>query len=102
MDETYRELFYTGFPTNYAQLSDPVVDDLADKVLTEMDQDKRLQYSHDYQNYMVETVYQVPLYVPDLVIAYNKGLVVADNYDDPGVLFAGGGNHFWARAYVEK
>ena len=66
-----------------------------------MDQDKRLQYSYDYQNYMAETVYQVPLYVPDLVIAYNKGLVVSDSYDDAGVLFAGGGNHFWARAYVE-
>lgn len=102
VDETYRELFYTGFPTNYAQLSDPVVDDLADKVLTEMDQDKRLQYSYDYQNYMVETVYQVPLYVPDLVIAFNKGLVVSTSYDDPGVLLAGGGNHFWARAYVEE
>ncbi len=101
VDETYRELFYTGFPTNYAQLSDPVVDDLADKVLTEMDQDQRLQYSYDYQNYMVETVYQVPLYVPDLVIAYNKGLVVSESYDDPGVLFSGGGNHFWPRAYVE-
>ena len=102
VDETYRELFYTGFPTNYAQLSDPVVDDLADKVLTEMDQEKRLQYSYDYQNYMVEKVYQIPLYVPDLVIAYNKGLVVSDSYDEPGVLFAGGGNHFWARAYVEE
>ena len=102
VDETYRELFYTGFPTNYAQLSDPVVDDLADKVLTEMDQDKRLQYSYDYQNYMAEKVYQVPLYVPDLVIAFNKGLVVSDSYDEPGVLFAGGGNHFWARAYVEE
>lgn len=101
VDETYRELFYTGFPTNYAQLSDPVVDDLADKVLTEMDPEKRLQYSYDYQNYMVDTVYQVPLYVPDLVIAFNKGLVVCENYGEPGVILSGGGNHFWARAYVE-
>ena len=31
-----------------------------------------------------------------------KGLVVSDSYDEPGVLFAGGGNHFWARAYVEE
>ena len=51
---------------------------------------------------MVETVYQVPLYVPDLVIAFNRGLVVSTSYDDPGVLLAGGGNHFWARAYVEE
>ncbi len=101
VDETYRELFYTGFSTNYAQLSDPVVDDLADKVLTEMDQDQRLQYSYDYQNYMVEQVYQVPLYVPDLVIAFANGLVVADSYDAPGVQLVGGGNHNWARAYVE-
>ena len=102
VDETYRELFYTGFPTNYAQLSDPVIDDLADKVLTEMDPDKRLQYNYDYQNYMVEKVYQIPLYVPDLVIAFNKGLVVSEIGDMPGVILAGGGNHDWSRAYVEN
>ena len=51
---------------------------------------------------MVEKVYQIPLYVPDLVIAFNKGLVVSETYDMPGVILAGGGSHDWSRAYVEN
>ena len=94
VDETYRELFYTDFPTNYHQLSDAYVDEMADKVLTEKDQDLRLQYSQELQNYFVELVPQVPLYVPDLVIAYNKGL--------KGAYINGGGAHDWSHAYVEK
>lgn len=93
VDETYRELFYTKFPTNYHQLADPYVDKMADLVLTEKDPDKRLQESHELQNYFVELVPQVPLYVPDLVIAYNKGL--------KGAYIVGGGNHDWSRAYIE-
>ena len=93
VDETYREIFYTDFPTNYHQLKDSYVDQMADKVLTEKDPANRLQYSYDLQNYMVEIVPQVPLYVPDLVIAYNKGLKGATIY--------GGGNHNWSRAYIE-
>lgn len=94
VDETYRELFYTNFPTNYHQLKDSYVDAMADKVLTEMDGEKRLQYSHELQNYFVELVPQVPLYVPDLVIAYNKGL--------RGEYISGGGAHDWSHAYIVK
>ncbi|MDD4011277.1 MAG: ABC transporter substrate-binding protein [Sphaerochaetaceae bacterium] len=94
VDETYRELFYTNFPTNYAQLKDAYVDQMADKVLTEKDPEKRLQYSHELQNYFVELVPQVPLYVPDLVIAYKKGL--------KGAYLTGGGAHDWSRAYIEQ
>lgn len=94
VDETYRELYYTDFPTNYHQLKDKYVDQMADKVLTEKDQAKRLQYSVELQNYFVELVPQVPLYVPDLVIAYNKGL--------KGAYMTGGGAHDWSRAYIEK
>ena len=93
VDETYRELFYTDFPTNYHQLKDSYVDEMADKVLTEKDPDLRLQYSHELQNYFVELVPQVPLYVPDLVIAFNKGL--------KGYYLQGGGAHDWSLAYVE-
>ena len=67
---------------------------MADKVLTEMDQDLRLKCSHELENYFVELVPQVPLYVPDLVIAYNKGL--------RGAYINGGGAHDWSHAYVEK
>jgi len=94
VDETYRELFYTGFPTNYHQLKDKYVDEMADRVLTEKDAATRLKLSVDLQNYFVELVPQVPLYVPDLVIAYNKGL--------KGAYLTGGGAHDWSRAYIEK
>ena len=92
LDETYRELFYTDYGTNYHQLSDPYVDEMTDKILTEKDEDARLQESHDLQQYMAEIVPQVPLYVPDLVIAYNKNL--------KGTYLFGGGNHIWTWAYV--
>ena len=66
---------------------------MADKIIVEKDVDTRLQESHDLQNYMVELVPQVPLYVPDLVIAYNKNL--------EGTYLFGGGNHVWSHAYVK-
>ena len=93
LDEVYRELFYTDYPTNYHHLSDSYVDEMADKIIVEKDVDARLQESHDLQNYMVELVPQVPLYVPDLVIAYNKNL--------EGTYLFGGGNHVWSHAYVK-
>ena len=93
LDEVYRELFYTDYPTNYHHLSDSYVDEMADKIIVEKDVDTRLQESHDLQNYMVELVPQVPLYVPDLVIAYNKNL--------EGTYLFGGGNHVWSHAYVK-
>ena len=92
LDETYRELFYTDYPTNYHQLSDPYVDEMTDKILVEKDTDLRMQESHELQQYMAEIVPQVPLYVPDLVIAYNKNL--------KGTYLFGGGNHVWSHAYV--
>ena len=92
VDETFRELYYTDFPTNYHHFSDPYVDEMADKVLTEKDPAQRLQDSHDLQRYLAEVVPQVPLYVPDLVIAYNKNL--------KGTYLFGGGNHQWNHAYV--
>jgi len=93
VDETYREIFYTNYPTNYHQLKDSYVDEMADKVLTEKNPALRLEYSHDLQNYLVELVPQIPLYVPDLVIAYNKGL--------KGQYLQGGGAHDWSLAYIE-
>lgn len=93
VDETYRELFYTDFPTNYHQLKDSYVDMMADKVLTTKDPEDRLQASYELQNYFVELVPQVPLYVPDLVIAFTKNL--------KGAQLFGGGNHDWSNAWVE-
>ena len=91
-DETYRELYYTGYPTNYHHLADSYVDEMTDKILVEKDADVRMQESQELQQYMAEIVPQVPLYVPDLVIAYNKNL--------QGTYLFGGGNHVWSHAYV--
>ena len=92
LDETYRELYYTGYPTNYHHLADSYVDEMTDKILVEKDADVRMQESQELQQYMAEIVPQVPLYVPDLVIAYNKNL--------QGTYLFGGGNHVWSHAYV--
>lgn len=92
LDETYRELFYTDYPSNYHHLSDPYVDEMADKILTEKDTDARIQESRELQQYMADIVPQVPLYVPDLVIAYHKNI--------QGTYLFGGGNHQWTHAYV--
>ena len=92
LDEIYTELFSTDYPTNYHQYSDPYVDEMAVKVLTEKDKETRLQLSQDLQTYLVEACPQVPLYVADLVIAYDKNL--------QGQYLFGGGNHNWSWAYV--
>ncbi len=94
VDFVYRDLFYTGSGSNYSHYSDPKVDDLTDKVLTEKDPEKRLSYSKELQEYLVEDVPQVPLYIKNLVIAYNKNL--------KGTYLYGGGNHDWRFAYVEE
>lgn len=93
LDETYRELFYTDFGSNYHHLSDPYVDKMADEILTVKDEALRRQESEELQQYMADIVPQVPLYVPDLVIAYNKNL--------EGTYLFGGGNHVWSHAYVK-
>ena len=92
LDEIYTELFSTDYPTNYHHYSDSYVDEMAVKVLTEKDKDTRLQLSQELQTYLVEACPQVPLYVADLVIAYNKNL--------QGTYLFGGGNHNWSWAYV--
>ena len=94
VDFVFRDLFYTGSGSNYSHYSDATADDLTDKVLTEKDPDKRLQYSHELQEYLVNAVPQVPLYIKDLVIAYNKDL--------QGTYLYGGGHHDWRFAYVAE
>ena len=92
LDEIYTELFSTDYATNYHQYSDPFVDDMAKKVLTEKDKDTRYDLSVELQEYLVNACPQVPLYVADLVIAYDKNL--------QGQYLFGGGNHNWSWAYV--
>lgn len=94
VDFVYRDLFYTGSGSNYHHYSDPKADELVDLVATEKDQEKRLAYAQELQEYLVNACPQVPLYIANLVVAYNKNL--------QGQYFYGGGNHDWRHAYVAE
>lgn len=94
VDFVFRDLFCTGSKSNYSHYSDPKVDELTDTVLTEKDPEKRLAASEELQTYIVEAVPQVPLYIKNLIIAYNKNL--------EGTYLYGGGNHDWRFAYVAE
>jgi len=94
VDFVYRELFYTGSPSNYHHYSDLKADELTDIVATEPNEERRMAASKELQCYLVDACVQVPLYTANLVIAYNKNL--------HGAYLYGGGNHVWAHAYVEK
>lgn len=94
VDFVFRDLFYTGSGSNYSHYSDAHADELIDQVLTEKNQEKRLKASEELQGYLVDAVPQVPLYIKDLIIAYNKNL--------EGTYLYGGGNHDWRFAYVAE
>ena len=94
VDFVYRDLFYTGSGSNYHHYSDAKVDELVDLVATEKDPDKRLQDAKELQEYLVNACPQVPLYIANLVIAYQKDL--------QGTYFYGGGNHDWRHAYIAQ
>ena len=94
VDFVYRDLFYTGSGSNYHHYSDKHADELTDIVATEKDQDKRMAAGKELQTYLVEACPQVPLYIANLVIAYNKNL--------KGERLFGGGNHDWSHAYIAK
>ena len=74
VDFVYRDLYYTGSTSNYHHYSDPHADELIDKVATEKDQDARMAAGIELQEYLVNACPQVPLYIANLVIAFNKDL----------------------------
>lgn len=94
VDFVYRDLFYTGSGSNYHHYADSKADELIDLVATEKDQEKRMAHGIELQEYLVEACPQVPLYIANLVIAYNKNL--------KGDYFYGGGNHDWRHAYIAE
>lgn len=94
VDFVYRDLFYTDSGSNYHHYSDAHADELTDIVKTEKDEAKRLAAAKELQEYLVEACPQVPLYIANLVIAYNKNLT--------GTLLFGGGNHDWSHAYIAE
>lgn len=94
VDFVYRDLFYTGSGSNYHHYSDKHADELTDLVATEKDQNKRMQDGIELQKYLVNACPQVPLYIANLVIAYNKNL--------KGEYLFGGGNHDWSHAYIAQ
>ena len=83
VDFVYRDLFYTGSGSNYHHFSDPKADKLIDDVATLKDQNKRMEAGVELQKYLVDECPQVPLYIANLVVAYNKDL--------KGQYFYGGG-----------
>jgi len=94
VDWVYGDLFRSDSSYNYHHYNNPVADDLIYKVRTEKDQDKRYQFGVDLQTLLVNDSPQVPLYIANLVIAYNKDL--------QGQYFFGGGNHDWSHAYIAE
>lgn len=94
VDFVYRDLFYTGSSSNYHHYSSARADELTDLVATEKDQDKRYEYGVELQKLIVDDCPQVPLYIANLVIAYNKNL--------KGEYLFGGGNHDWRHAYIAE
>lgn len=94
VDFVYRDLFYGGSGSNYHHYNDAHANALIDSVATEKDQEKRMQDGIELQKYLVEACPQVPLYIANLVIAYNKDL--------KGEYLFGGGNHDWKGAYIAK
>ena len=94
VDFVYRDLFYTGSGSNYHHFADPKADKLIDDVATLKDQKQRMEAGVELQKYLVDECPQVPLYIANLVIAYNKDL--------KGQYFYGGGNHDWRHAYIAK
>lgn len=94
VDFVYRDLFYTDSGSNFHHYSNPRADELTDLVATEKDQDKRMQDGIELQELLVEDCPQVPLYIANLVIAYNNNL--------RGEYLFGGGNHDWRHAYIAE
>lgn len=93
-DAVYRDLFNTGNGSNFHHYSDAKVDALTDAVLTAKDETQRQKDSTELQAYLVDACPQVPLYVANLVIAYNKNL--------KGEFLRGGGDHIWSHAYIAE
>jgi len=93
-DCVYRDLFYTGSGSNFHHYADKKADVLVDKVLTDRDLEQRKKDSIELQTYLVNACPQVPLYIANLVIAYNSNLVMP--------FFRSGGDHEWFNAYVKE
>lgn len=94
LDEIYTELFASGVASNYHHFADAHVDKMAIEILTQKDAELRMKESIDLQKYLAEACPQVPLYVADLIMAHRKGL--------SGTYLFGGGNHYWAHAYIAQ
>jgi peptide/nickel transport system substrate-binding protein len=91
-DWVYGDLYRSDSPYNYDHYVNPAADALILKVRTEKDQTQRMADGITLQKLLVDDSPTVPLYLANLVIAYNKNL--------QGDYFFGGGNHDWSHAYI--
>ena len=93
IDWVYGDLYRSDSPFNYHHYKSKAADVLIEKVRIEKDERRRYKYGVELQTMLVNDCPQVPLYVANLILAYNAGL--------KGEYFFGGGNHDWSRAYIE-
>lgn len=91
-DWVYGDLFRSDSAYNYTHYVNPAADALILKVRTEKDQTQRMADGVALQEMLVDDTPEVPLYIANLVIAYNKNL--------QGDYFFGGGNHDWSHTYI--
>ena len=91
-DWVYGDLYRSNSPYNYDHYNNPAADALILKVRIEKDQTQRMADGITLQKLLVDDSPTVPLYLANLVIAYNKNL--------QGDYFFGGGNHDWSHAYI--
>jgi len=67
------QLYGTGSDSNYAQLSMPEVDKLADQIKVETDPAKRIELANQTSKIIWENVHTIPLYQrPELIAAKSK------------------------------
>jgi peptide/nickel transport system substrate-binding protein len=61
LDNWVYGLWHSKSPTNFSKLNDPKVDKFAEDQRAELDANKRKQIVHDFENYMLDQAYAIPI-----------------------------------------
>ena len=91
-DLVYRPLYYTNSQDNYFHYSDELTDRLIDAIYREKDQNRRKEKAKSLQIRLVDSCIELPLYVKNVVIAYNNDLQNTYLYS--------GANHDWRYVFA--
>ena len=68
-------LFLPGSAQNYSGYEDPALKDIAKKVQTELDPQKRIDASNEFSKKLAEGYAVLPFYATPIVVGVKKGLV---------------------------